>query len=132
MIEIRPNELASAEELVMRHEHIAAGTVRVKSVMVAVVEEREAQEEVFQQFSRMVLGNSSDSSKVSNSEDENKIAVPSDTDEEGIVQATASDGFQIVHNEAPTDDSLREFAIGARLYTMKTPVTSYVPCAVKL
>jgi hypothetical protein len=72
-------------------EHIAPGSVRVRSVELATDEEREAQAEVFQQFSRDVRGNSP---KASNSEDE-EPSIPPDVDSDSGVHIMTGDGFVI-------------------------------------
>jgi hypothetical protein len=111
MIETPPDEIESTEEFVTRaedvtrwdewdeDEHIVPGTIRVRSVGLAVKEEREAQDEIFQRFSQAVLGNSSDSLRGSNSEGENECARHSEWGEDNAVQAMTGDGFQIVQEE---------------------------------
>jgi hypothetical protein len=107
MIKTPPEEIESSEEFVMADEdatrwedwdekdHIAPGTVRVRSVGLAVEKEREAQEEIFKRFSRAVLGNSSDSPKLLNSEDENDSTLPPDLDEDSAVHVVTGNGFQV-------------------------------------
>jgi hypothetical protein len=111
MIETPPDESESAEEFVMsdedvtcwydwnEDEHIVPGTVRARSLGLAIEKEREAQEEVFKRFSQMVLGNSSDRPKASNSEDETDSARQPNLDEDSAVQALPGNGFQIVQDE---------------------------------
>jgi hypothetical protein len=85
MTETAPDEIESSEEFVFNDnevtlwdewdedEHIAPGAVRIKSVGRAIEEEREVSEEVFQQFSRTVLGKSSDSPQASKGAGESNI-----------------------------------------------------------
>jgi hypothetical protein len=73
--------------------------VRVRSVGLAYDEERETQGELFKQFKHGVLTDSSDSLKVSTSEDENEVALPPDLNEGSAVQAISGDGLQIVQEE---------------------------------
>jgi hypothetical protein len=113
MIETPPAEVESTEEFEMRdadvtrwvdwdeNEHISPATVRVKSVGLAIEEEREDQDEVLRRFSQGILGNSSDSPKASNSEDENDSALLPYLDEDSVVQAVSGNGFQIVQEEGP-------------------------------
>jgi hypothetical protein len=81
------DEIESTEEFEMRDddvtcwvdwdedEHIVPGTVRVRSVGLAIEEEQEVRNEVLRRFSHDVLGHSSDSPTASNSEDENEPAL---------------------------------------------------------
>jgi hypothetical protein len=76
-----------------------SGAFRVRSVALAIEEEREIQEEVFKRFSQTVLGNSSDSPEGSNSEDESEGVPPPELDENSAAHAMTGDGFQIVEEE---------------------------------
>jgi hypothetical protein len=77
-----------------KDEYMASDTVRVRSMRLEVEEELEAQAEVFQRFSRDVLGNSSDNPKASNSEDED-ASIPPDVDSDSAVQVVTGDDFVI-------------------------------------
>jgi hypothetical protein len=80
MAETPPDEIESTEEFVLNedentrtegwHEedHIAPGTIRVRSVGLALKEEKETRDETFNRFAHDFLGGSSDSPKASNSE----------------------------------------------------------------
>jgi hypothetical protein len=103
-------EIESEEEFVMNDEdvtreadwdefeHIAPGTVRVRSLGLAEEEERYNQEEVLKRFAHDFLGASSDSPKASTSEDEGDL--PPELGDDSAVQAFAGNGFQVVQDES--------------------------------
>jgi hypothetical protein len=110
IVETPAEEIESEEEFVMHDEdvtreanwdefeHIAPGTVRVRSPGLAEEEERDNQEEVLKRFAHDFLGASSDSPKVSTSEDEGDL--PPELGDDSTVQAFAGNGFQVVQEES--------------------------------
>jgi ribonuclease HI len=106
-VEVPPDEAESQEEFIITDEdanqckiwdnpdQIISGTVQVKSVGLAHMEEQEMKEETFKKFPHDFLRNSRDSPKASKSEDKNDSSLSPELDENSAVQVVSGNGFQM-------------------------------------